>query len=62
VVATLWPIGENERLELFAGLDRELRRHNSAAAALRGLQRDVLRQNGGRLGAWTGLVSYGVGR
>ncbi len=62
VVATLWPIGENERLELFAGLDRELRRQNSAAAALRGLQRDVLRQNGGRLGAWTGLVSYGVGR
>ncbi|MGH9385727.1 MAG: CHAT domain-containing protein, partial [Vicinamibacterales bacterium] len=62
VVATLWPIGESARSELFAGLDRELRLNNSAAAALRSLQRDVLMQNGGRLGAWTGLVAYGAGR
>jgi CHAT domain-containing protein len=62
VVATLWPIGERERSDLLTGLDRELRRNSSAAAALRSLQRDVLRQNGGRLGAWTGLVAYGVGR
>ena len=62
VVTTLWPIGESVRSDLFAGLERELRRNNSAAAALRSLQRDVLGQNGGRLGAWTGLVNYGVGR
>jgi CHAT domain-containing protein len=62
VVATLWPIDESDRSDLFAGLDRELRLNNSAAAAIRSLQRDVLRHNGRRLGAWTGLVAYGVGR
>jgi CHAT domain-containing protein len=62
VVATLWPIGESARSELFAGFDRELRINSSAAAALQSLQRDVLRSNGRRLGAWTGLVAYGVGR
>ena len=62
VVATMWPIGESARTELFAGFDRQLRINPSAAAALRALQRNVLRSNGRRLGAWTGLVAYGVGR
>jgi len=62
VVATLWPLGESERSSLFAAFDRELQLNNSAAEALQSLQRDVLRSNGRRLGAWTALVAYGVGR
>lgn len=62
VVAPLSPIGDDARPELFAGLDRELGVNTSTAAALRSLQRDALRSNGRRLGAWTKLVAYGVGR
>ena len=62
VLGTLPGADERESRELIVGFHRQITAQVSAVEALSRIQRNALRQNGGRLGAWTALVLYGSDR
>jgi CHAT domain-containing protein len=62
VVGTLPGADEGAARDLMIGFHREMRKGISAEKALHTVQRNALKQNGGRLGAWTALVLYGSDR
>ncbi len=62
VVGTLPGAGEAAVRDLMVGFHRRLASGMPAAEALTELQRNVLRSNGRRLGAWSALVLYGSDR
>jgi CHAT domain-containing protein len=62
VLGTLPGADENATRDLMIGFHRELRGSLTAGQALSRVQRNALKQNGGRLGAWTALVIYGSDR
>jgi CHAT domain-containing protein len=62
VLGTLPGADERATRELMVRFHRELASQASAAEALTRLQRNVLRSNGRRLGAWSALVMYGSDR
>jgi CHAT domain-containing protein len=62
VLGTLPGADESATRELMVGFHREVAGQASAAEALSRVQRNALKQNGGRLGAWTALVIYGSDR
>jgi CHAT domain-containing protein len=62
VLSTLPGADERATRELMVRFHRELASQASAAEVLTRLQRNVLRSNGRRLGAWSALVMYGSDR
>ena len=62
VVSTLPGAPEAATRDLLIAFHREMGRNIPAEQALANIQRNVLQQNGGRLGAWTALVLYGSDR
>jgi CHAT domain-containing protein len=62
VLGTVPGADESATRELMLGFHRELANQASPAEALSRVQRNALKQNGGRLGAWTALVIYGSDR
>jgi CHAT domain-containing protein len=62
VLGTLPGADENATRDLMIGFHRELRNNLTAGQALSRVQRNALKQNVGRLGAWTALVIYGSDR
>jgi hypothetical protein len=62
VVAAVTPIDPAQSTRLFDDLRASLGRASSAADSVALLQRDVLRQTGHRLGAWSTLMVYSAGR
>jgi CHAT domain-containing protein len=61
-LGTLPGANENALRDLMIGFHREMLRNVSAEQALQSVQRNVIQQNGRRLGAWTALVLYGSDR
>jgi tetratricopeptide (TPR) repeat protein len=62
IIGTLPGAAEAASRELMVGLHRQMSSGITAEAALLNLQRDVLKSNGRRLGAWSALVLYGSER
>jgi CHAT domain-containing protein/tetratricopeptide (TPR) repeat protein len=62
VLGTLPGADETASRDLMIGFHREMRKDISAEEALHTVQRNAIKQNGGRLGAWTALVLYGSDR
>lgn len=62
VLGTLPGIDDTARGNLIVGFHRQLVSGSSASQALNQLQRNVLKSNGRRLGAWCALVIYGSDR
>ena len=59
VVASLWPVNDDQ--ELFTTFHRELRQRRDAASALREAQLAAFRQGGGmgQVRSWGGLAALG---
>jgi CHAT domain-containing protein len=62
VLGTLPGADENAARDLMIAFHREISNGISAEQALSTVQRNVIQQNGRRLGAWTALVLYGSDR
>jgi CHAT domain-containing protein len=62
VLGTLPGTDEASARDLMIGFHREMSSDIPAEQALATVQRNAIRQNGGRLGAWTALVLYGSDR
>jgi tetratricopeptide (TPR) repeat protein len=60
VVSVIAPLSPDPAFE--EGFTRELLAGDSVVSTVTSFQRDVLRQTGRRLGAWSRLVVYGAGR
>jgi CHAT domain-containing protein len=62
VVGSLPGADETATRDLLIGFHREMSKGVSAEQALSQVQRNAIKQNGRRLGAWTALVIYGSDR